>query len=241
MENSKNKSLITKGSSNLAKTEKLISITPKILREIKPQYESVRIGNQEWMTRNLNVNRFQNGDLIPHLEFDEEWIVAEKNGQPAWCYYNNDPKNGKKSGKLYNWYAVNDPRGLAPEGWHIPTYKEWTILKKFLDISTGGWKLKSVEGWNKWKDEYGKFQNGNGDNSSGFNALPGGFRDDDGTGIDVAIFWSATEIKTSKAWTLSLTNDTGFLDKTWAFKQEGLSVRCIKNSSASKRVQRVIR
>lgn len=117
---------------------------------------------------------------------------------------------------------------MAPEGWHIPTYKEWTILKKFLDISTGGWKLKSVEGWNKWKDKYGKFQNGNGDNSSGFNALPGGFRDDDGTGIDVAIFWSATEFKTSRAWTLSLTNDTGFLDKTWAFKQEGLSVRCIK-------------
>ncbi len=169
------------------------------------------------------MNRFRNGDLIPHLEFDEEWIVAEKNGQPAWCYYD------------------NDLRGLAPEGWHIPTYKEWTILKKFLDISTGGWKLKSVEGWNKWKDKYGKFQNGNGDNSSGFNALPGGFRDDDGTGIGVAIFWSATEIKTSKAWTLSLINDTGFLDKTWAFKQEGLSVRCIKNSSATKRVQRVIR
>ena len=67
------------------------------------------------------------------------------------------------------------------------------------------------------------------------------FATNDGTGIDVAIFWSATEIQTSKAWTLSLTNDTGFLDKTWAFKQEGLSVRCIKNSSASKRVQRVIR
>ena len=109
---------------------------------------------------------------------------------------------------------------MAPEGWHIPTDKEWTILKKFLDISTGGWKLKSVKGWNKWKDKYRKFQNGNGDNSSGFNALPGGFRDDDGTGIDVAIFWIATEIKTRKAWTLSLTNDTGFLDKTWAFKQE---------------------
>ena len=174
-------------------------------------------------SKDLDVNRFRNGDLIPHMEFDEEWIVAEKKGQPAWCYYD------------------NNPRGLAPEGWHIPTDKEWTILKKFLDISTGGWKLKSVKGWNKWKDEYGKFQNGNGDNSSGFNALPGGFRDDDGTGIDVAIFWSATEIKTSKAWTLSLTNDTGFLDKTWAFKQVGLSVRCIKNSSASKRVQRVIR
>lgn len=123
----------------------------------------------------------------------------------------------------------------------LDKYKEWTILKKFLDISTGGWKLKSVKGWNKWKDEYGKIQNGNGENLSGFNALPGGFRDDDGTGIDVAIFWSATEIKTSRAWTLILTNDTGFLHKTWAFKQEGLSVRCIKNSSVSKWVQRVIR
>ena len=111
-------------------------------------------------SKDLDVNRFRNGDLIPHLEFDEEWIVAEKKGQPAWCYYD------------------NNPRGLAPEGWHIPTDKEWTILKKFLDISTGGWKLKSVEGWNKWKDKYGKFQNGNGDNSSGFNALPGGFRDE---------------------------------------------------------------
>jgi len=232
MENSKNKSLITKGSSNLAKTEKLLSITPKILSEIKLQYESVRIGNQEWMTRNLNVNRFRNGDLIPHLEFDEEWIVAEKNGQPAWCYYNNDPKNGKKSGKLYNWYAVNDPRGLAPEGWHIPTYKEWTILKKFLDISTGGWKLKSVEGWNKWKDEYGKFQNGNGDNSSGFNVLPGGYRNYSGSFGNIrsnAFFWSATKDDNSLAWDRNLSYASGRVKRKHGLKENGLSVRCIRD------------
>jgi hypothetical protein len=110
MENSENKSLKSAGSSNLAKTEKLLSITQKILSEIKPQYESVIIGNQEWMTRNLDVPRFRNGDLIPHIESKEEWEEAGENGQPAWCYYDNNPENGKKYGKLYNWHAVNDPR-----------------------------------------------------------------------------------------------------------------------------------
>ena len=76
MENSENKSIISTGSSNLAKTEKLLSITQKILSEIKPQFESVRIGNQEWMTRNLDVDRFRNGDLIPLIESREEWKKA---------------------------------------------------------------------------------------------------------------------------------------------------------------------
>ena len=215
MENSENKSLISTGSSNLAKTEKLLSVTQKLLSEIKPHYESVRIGNQEWMTRNLDVNRFRNGDLIPHLEFDEEWVVAEKNGQPAWCYYD------------------NDPRGLAPEGWHIPTDKEWTILKKFLDISTGGWKLKSVEGWNKWKDEYGKFQNGNGDNSSGFNVLPGGYRSDGGSfGIRYsAFFWSARK-NNGLEWFRNLGFSYGNVYRDYNInddKELGLSVRCLRD------------
>ena len=148
MDNEKGKSLISTGSSNLAKTEKLLSITQKILSEIKPQYESVKIGNQEWMNRNLDVDRFRNRDLIPHIESDEEWKKAGQNEQPAWCYYDNDPENGKKYGKLYNWFAVNDPRGLAPEGFHVPTDDEWTILVEFLggkDIA--GHKMKSVDGW----------------------------------------------------------------------------------------------
>jgi len=116
MENLENKSLISTGGSNLAKTEKLLSITKKILSEIKPKYESIKIGNQEWMTRNLDVDRFRNGDLIPHVKLDVEWEETRRKGQPAWCYYDNDPENGKKYGKLYNWCAVNDPRGLAPDG-----------------------------------------------------------------------------------------------------------------------------
>ena len=155
MDNEKGKSIISTGSSNLAKTEKLLSITQKILSEIKPQYESVRIGNQEWMTRNLGVDRFRNGDLIPQVESDEEWKKAGENGRSAWCYYDNNPENGKKYGKLYNWYAVNDPRGLAPKGWRVPTNEEWTTLINFLGgKEVAGHKMKSDNGWNDWEDNW---------------------------------------------------------------------------------------
>jgi uncharacterized protein (TIGR02145 family) len=198
MENSENKSLISTGSSNLAKTEKLLSITQKILSEIKPQYESVKIGNQEWMTRNLDVDRFRNGDLIPHIESDEEWEKAGRNGQPAWCYYKNSPENGKKYGKLYNWYAVNDPRRLAPEGFHVPSDGNWTSLVEFLGgEGIAGHKMKSVEVWEERENEDGEiFHSINGDNSSGFNALQGKDRNRWGGywgDIGCAVFWSSTE------------------------------------------------
>jgi uncharacterized protein (TIGR02145 family) len=81
--------------------------------------KTIKIGKQTWMAENLNVDKFRNGDLIPHIQDPEEWEQAGKNQQPAWCYYENDPENGNIYGKLYNWYAVNDPRGLAPEGFHV--------------------------------------------------------------------------------------------------------------------------
>jgi uncharacterized protein (TIGR02145 family) len=229
MENSENKSIISTVSSNLSKTEKLLSITQKILSEIKPQYESVRIGNQEWMTRNLDVDRFRNGDLIPHIESDEEWKKAGDNGEPAWCFYDNDPENGRMYGKLYNWYAVNDPRGLAPKGWHIPSDEEWTILEEFLGDDEG-YKMKSVEGWD---DEDGEFQNLNGDNSSGFNALPGGSRSDDGGFSSVrndAFFCSANEIDFTNAWSRLLHGYYGVVRRYLRYnKSFGASVRCLRD------------
>ena len=202
MDNEKGKSIISTGSSNLAKTEKLLSITQKILSELIPYYESVRIGNQEWMTRNLDVDRFRNGDLIPHAESNEEWKKAGDEEQPAWCYYDNDPENGKRYGKLYNKYAVIDLRGLAPKGWYIPTCVEWTRLEEFLGTEFAGQNIKSVNGWewssSIWNGEQNvaEIQNGNGDNSSGFNALPGGWRDDDGGFYYInkeAYFWNGNE------------------------------------------------
>lgn len=77
--------------------------------------EEVKIGDQIWMTQNLDVDKFRNGDPIPEVTKAEECNKTDDEGKPAWCYYNNDPANGKKYGKLYNWHAVNDPRGLAPE------------------------------------------------------------------------------------------------------------------------------
>ena len=93
---------------------------------------SVKIGDQTWMSTNLNVSKFRNGDPIPEIKTEEEWINAGKNKQPAWCYYNNDPSNGSKYGKLYNWWAVKDPRGLAPEGWHIPSSGEFSYLNDMI-------------------------------------------------------------------------------------------------------------
>ena len=90
------------------------------------------IGNQVWMSLNFDGDKFRNGDPIPQAKTVQEWNSAGQNKQPAWCYYDNDPKNGAKYGKLYNWYAVNDPRILAPKGWHIPSDAEWTALGKHL-------------------------------------------------------------------------------------------------------------
>ena len=127
--------------------------------------KTVKINNQEWMTENLNVSAFRNGDSIPEAKTDLDWEEAGKKGKPAWCYYANDPANGIKYGKLYNWYAVNDPRGLAPAGWHVPTDAEWTELINSLGGGElAGAKMKSTTGW---------VDNRTATNESGFSGLPG--------------------------------------------------------------------
>ena len=111
--------------------------------------QSVTIGTQTWTTKNLDVATFRNGDAIPQAKTNEEWKAAGKNKQAAWCYYRNDPKNGAKYGKLYNWYAVVDTRGLAPAGWHVPTDEEWTVLSTFLggeDVAGKKMKMSPVIG-----------------------------------------------------------------------------------------------
>lgn len=106
----------------------------------------VTIGNQVWMTKNLDVSTFSNEDPIPQAKTNEEWEKAGQNGEPAWCYYDNNPDNGDRYGKLYNWYAVNDPRGLAPKGWKIPSVDDWSRLTDFLGgESVAGKKMKSTD------------------------------------------------------------------------------------------------
>ena len=151
-------------------------------------YKTVKIGKQEWMAENLNVSHYCNGDPIPKAK--DEWSKL-KTG--AWCYYDHDEENGKIYGKLYNGYAVYDPRGLAPEGWHVSTDNEWKILMKYLggeDIA--GDKLKEPTYW--WVEDYSVPTN-----ESGFTALPGGLRDsidDNFKLLDQGGYWVAfIEIK----------------------------------------------
>jgi uncharacterized protein (TIGR02145 family) len=176
------------------------------------------------MTKNLDVSTFRNGDLIPQAITDEEWENAGKNKQPAWCYYNNDPSNGAKYGKLYNWYAVADSRGLCPTGWHVPTDAEWTILTVYLGgKEEANAKMKSKVGW---------FKEINGTNSSGFSGLPGGFRAFYGTFLYVGAsgdWWSSTENGTSDAWSRDLYYANGFVYRVSDDKTLGFSIRCLKD------------
>jgi uncharacterized protein (TIGR02145 family) len=186
--------------------------------------KEVKIGNQIWMGENLNVDRFQNGDPILQAATENEWLMASDNEQPAWCYYKNDPANGEKYGKLYNWYAINDSRGLAPKGWHVPSDVEWTQLIDFLGgENVAGAKLKSKSGWDN---------NGNGTNESGFNGLPGGNRNlvgDCGCFGTNGYWWSSTEYFTVSAWNRFMGYGSSIVYRGSYNKGTGFSVRCVKD------------
>jgi uncharacterized protein (TIGR02145 family) len=225
--------------------EAIKSGRPFIPPSIKNNFESIKIGEQEWMIKNLDVDRFRNGDIIPHALSGKDWEMAGIYNQPAWCFYQNDPNNGKKFGKLYNWYAVNDPRGLAPNGWHIVSDDEWSILTEYLGGKDfAGFEMKSNKGWEDWENpDTGETGKGNGNNSTGLNILPGGGRWSEGTFTPsvraYSIFWSATEYDYEYAFYRELTNFSNGLRRHhyWSDKSCGSSVRCIKGSSGSNEVQ----
>ena len=195
--------------------DSLTFVNPKLVNP------TVSIGNQTFMLKNLNVDRYRNGDPIPQVQDPKEWGNL-KTG--AWCYYENKVENGVKYGKLYNWFAVNDPRGLAPVGYHIPTLTEWNVLIAFLGgNSETGIKLKSTTGWIS-----GTFAN---TNSSGFTGLPAGILG--GTGFALEFYsgywWSISTRNDGDAWALILDyNGTGTAI-TFTSPTAGFSVRCIKD------------
>ena len=187
--------------------------------------QTVTIGTQVWMTKNLDVATFRNGDPIPEAKTAEEWEKAGENQQPAWCYYNNDPANGAKYGKLYNWYAVNDSRGIAPAGYHIPSDAEWTKLNDFL----GGEKVADT----KMKSKSGWAENGNGTNTSGFSGLPGGHCSYNGSFFDVGedgFWWSSTENFTCLGGIRKLYYDQpDIVYRNLYNERNGFSVRCLRD------------
>jgi uncharacterized protein (TIGR02145 family) len=186
--------------------------------------KEIKIGSQIWMAENLNVEHFKNGDPILHARTKGQWTKAGKKGQPAYCYYGFDKANGLKFGKLYNWHAVNDPRGLAPEGWHVPTDEEWKQLSDELGGQRiAGMAMKSTTDWKG---------SGSGNNNSGFNGQPGGFRNADGVFyfmLEYGKWWSTTEGDRSNAWCSYLYHGNTMSLKYYLNKSYGLSVRCVKN------------
>ena len=190
---------------------------------VEDKVETVKIGNQEWMSRNLDVKQFRNGEPIPHAKTDEEWEKAGEQGKPAWCYYNNDPSSGENFGILYNYYAVIDSRGLAPEGWKVPTIKDYKSLlshlggkEQFCD------KIKSKEGWK---------EGGSGSNESGFNGLPAGGRDLFGNFYAQGAFsgwWLAPQNTGEKGNKRSMVCSNVYVGRNLNDKRNGFSVRCLK-------------
>uniref|UniRef100_UPI00404A1350 TonB family protein n=2 Tax=Flavobacterium sp. TaxID=239 RepID=UPI00404A1350 len=196
--------------------------------------QGIKIGEQVWMSKNLNVERFRNGDLITHAKTNEEWKQAGERGVPAWCYYDNDPINGEKYGKIYNWYAVSDSRGLAPYSWHIPNDSEWLQLINTLGgQERAGAKLKEnvpwcIEGYLDF--DYRSLK------QFLFNAIPGGQRLSNGVynGKCTSGYWfCSTEnyISLTSGDEVYLQNLShkifAFDSKETNFKKFGFSVRCI--------------
>jgi uncharacterized protein (TIGR02145 family) len=209
-----NKKAGEKAGSNLVAQVKAVSNAVK----------TVEIGGQIWTQENLNVDCFRNGDKIKEISGDDHagWEKAGKDGIPAWCYFGTDMVDSKVVyKKLYNWHAVNDPRGLAPKGWHIPSDSEWSELESFLnpdDIENAWLQMKSTKDW-----DYSQ-----GTNESGFTAVPGGYRNSEnhfdyaGSG---ASFWSSAEYDKKNAYGYHI--EGGGLEQ--AKKESGFSVRCIKD------------
>jgi uncharacterized protein (TIGR02145 family) len=190
--------------------------------------EEVKIGNQIWMKKNLEIERYRNGDLIPQITDSTEWNQMSFTMTGAWCYYNNDlPTMGAIYGKLYNWYAVNDPRGIAPVGWHVASQNEWEVLFDYLggDDVAGG-KLKEA-GANHWVAP-----NTGATDVTGFSALPGGLRSYNGSFLNAGLWgtwWTSTDGDEYSAKYVGMINDYSGASVSADRKAKGFSVRCIKD------------
>ena len=186
-------------------------------------YQTVKIGDQWWMAENLKVTHYRNGDPIPNVTDSVEWIGLTTG---AYCNYDNGTDNVATYGRLYNWYAVDDSRNIAPEGWHVPTDADWQTLIDFLggnDVAGGEMKDTTA---------YWSQPNEGATNSSGFTALPGGYRYIYGNFISIgddALFWSSTENNSNDAWYRGLYYTIPGVVHYYNPKHCGFSVRCVKD------------
>jgi uncharacterized protein (TIGR02145 family) len=199
-------------------------------------YPIVTIGTQTWMAENLRVTKYRNGDFIPNAADNATWSTLTTGGM---CTYNNTDKADtiSKYGRFYNWYAVNDGRKIAPNGWHVASEIEWDTLIAFVDKhfahSLNG--AKAIACKHNWKSSpasiYNVGNNPSVNNSTGFEAIPAGLRGGQNPMFwslyDGAVFWSSTDLDINNAWGYSLSSSSSAIAKSGGGLQLGFSVRCI--------------
>jgi uncharacterized protein (TIGR02145 family) len=188
-------------------------------------YNYVTIGNQTWMTENLKTTKYRNGDAIENMTYGPIWVGLSSG---AYCWFMNDATTyGATYGALYNWYAVADSRNIAPTGWHVATDAEWTTLTDYLGGTTiAGSKLKEA-GSAHWRG--GNFD---ATNSSGFTALPGGFRHPFNEGDysfigNYGFWWSPSS--SSSIWCRMMDYNNGTVFRNPGERSGGISVRCVRD------------
>jgi len=185
------------------------------------EYSSVTIGNQEWMAQNLRVATYRNGDAIPNISNQTNWDNLTSG---AYCWYDNDSSYEEPYGKLYNWYAVDDSRGLCPTDWHGPTEADFEELQDFVSESTGGGKMKDI-GFTYWN-----IPNTGATNETGFTGLPGGWRVDSFIGLgSLGNYWLKNLAANNNGLSIALYSFNSVLFQDDPNPSSGLSIRCIRD------------
>jgi uncharacterized protein (TIGR02145 family) len=190
-------------------------------------YGTVKIGSQQWMAENLRTASYLNGDAISTTNPVSLNISSETAPKYQWSYNGSDA-NGQTYGKLYTWYAITDTRKICPTGWHIPTDAEWTTLENKLGTYVVAGNSLKEAGNTHWIAPYNIEAN----NESCFTALPGGYRDSNGTFYllqNDAYFGSSTESEAAKSWTRNLNSSNPSVGRISVSKNWGVSVRCVKD------------
>jgi len=194
-------------------------------------YETVQIGDQIWMAENLKTTHYNDGSEIPNITNNDDW-----NGLSTGAYgdYDNNPTNSETYGRLYNWYTIDDDRGVCPDGWHVPSDEEYTILTDYLggELVAGG-KLKECTEGSCPESEYWYSSNIGATNESGFTGLPAGWRNPSygiyGYVSNYGAFWSSTEDGSGSAWYRDLGFHYSSVMRAGLDKHFGFSIRCLKD------------
>jgi uncharacterized protein (TIGR02145 family) len=188
----------------------------------KQLLETLLIGNQTWHQNNLNTTQFRNGTSIIEATTEEEWIEACSKKLPAYCHVDNDEKNDKNFGLLYNWYAVNSDNQLAPEGFKIPSLKDWEILFEIYGgKSNCGELLKSNKYWKTRKEMI---------NKNSLNIIPSGWKDEVGKKHNfkgLGVYWTSTERYEGCIEVIIISDNSEVIKIDGHKPNDAYSVRCV--------------